>query len=48
MAQNGGKMLDHESAFPAMDLKLAGGGTLRLPEADGKSWTIFLVYRGHW
>lgn len=48
MTQSGKKVLDGGDAFPNMSLNLTGGGTINLPEGIKGSWTIFLVYRGHW
>lgn len=48
MTQSGNKMLDGSDALPKMTLKLTDGETLNLPEGAKGSWTIFLVYRGHW
>lgn len=35
-------------SFPALELKLAGGGSLRLPDAIDTPYAIVLFYRGHW
>ena len=48
MTQSGNKMLDDGDAFPKTILKFTDGETLNLPEGAKGSWTIFLVYRGHW
>lgn len=34
--------------FPAMELKLAGGGRFALPDAIGSKYLILAFYRGHW
>lgn len=34
--------------FPAMRLKLVGGGTLDLPAGLDARYTYLLFYRGHW
>ncbi|MGE0253319.1 MAG: hypothetical protein AB7N54_01890 [Alphaproteobacteria bacterium] len=36
------------SAFPAMTLKLVGGGTLDLPQGLDARYKVILFYRGHW
>lgn len=41
-------MLDDGDVFPKITLKLSEGETLTLPDGAKGSWTIFLVYRGHW
>ncbi len=48
MTQSGKKMLDGGDAFPNMSLNLTGGAAIDLLEEVKGSWTIFLVYRGHW
>ena len=34
--------------FPKLELKLAGGGTLALPQGVGGRYNVILFYRGHW
>ncbi|MEZ5553334.1 MAG: hypothetical protein R3E82_20805 [Pseudomonadales bacterium] len=36
------------AVFPTLELKLAGGGSMRLPEAIETPYAIVLFYRGHW
>ena len=48
MVQRGNKRLEDGAAFPEMLLKLAGGGTLNIPEGVKGSWTTLLIYCGHW
>ncbi len=45
MTQSETRKLDTGSAFPAITLDLAGGGSLSLPT---EQWTVFLIYRGNW
>ncbi len=48
MAQSSKTMLDSGDTFPDLTLDLSDGSRLELPEEVKGSWTIFLVYRGHW
>ncbi|MEM8767569.1 MAG: hypothetical protein AAGE43_09010 [Pseudomonadota bacterium] len=34
--------------FPSLSLKVAGGGTINLPEDISTPYAIVLFYRGHW
>ena len=34
--------------FPSVSLKIAGGGTVNLPDDLEAPMTIVLFYRGHW
>ena len=34
--------------FPSLSLKIAGGGTINLPEGLDKPPTVSLFYRGYW
>ena len=34
--------------FPSLSLKVAGGGTINLPEGLNKPLTVVLFYRGYW
>ncbi|MGQ0651757.1 MAG: hypothetical protein ACT4P4_05750 [Betaproteobacteria bacterium] len=34
--------------FPQLELKLAAGGTLVLPQGLGGRYNVILLYRGHW
>ena len=34
--------------FPAIQLDLVDGGTLRLPEDIDARYRVILFYRGHW
>ena len=34
--------------FPSLSLKIAGGGTINLPEGLDKPLTAVLFYRGYW
>jgi peroxiredoxin len=48
MAQTEVKKLDSGDLFPKMEFKLADGTALILPEKDGGTWCVLLVYRGSW
>ncbi len=47
MAQTSARKLDDHDPFPALEVPLVGGGTLRLPEDIRGNWTIVIAYRGH-
>ena len=34
--------------FPSIELNVAGGGKLRLPEDINTDYAFVLFYRGHW
>jgi len=34
--------------FPSLTLKIAGGGTISLPDDIATPYAIVLFYRGHW
>lgn len=36
------------ASFPRLTLKLAGGGTLDLPDGLDAKYRVILFYRGHW
>ena len=40
--------LNTGDAFPQLELKLAGGGTLVLPDGLDARYKVILFYRGHW
>ncbi len=40
--------LDAGAPFPQVELRLAGGGSLTLPDRAARGFTILLAYRGHW
>ncbi len=40
--------LDANDMFPAMDLQLVSGETLKLPDATGDGYGVVLLYRGYW
>lgn len=48
MARDSTTLLDHGDLFPRMELQLAGGGAITVPDPEGKKWNLLLVYRGHW
>src|SRR2546426_10335768 len=48
MARADSAPLDTRTPFPKMELRLASGGSLTLPDPGGRGFTVFLVYRGHW
>ncbi len=35
-------------SFPRVELSIAGGGTLTLPEDIETPYAILVFYRGHW
>lgn len=35
-------------AFPSLNLNIAGGGTVTLPDDIHTPYAIVLFYRGHW
>ena len=40
--------LQQSDRFPSLTLKLAGGGTMRVPEEMSTRYLALLFYRGHW
>ena len=48
MAQTEMQKLDSGDLSPKMEFKLADGTALTLPEKDGETWCVLLVYRGRW
>jgi len=40
--------LNSGAVFPRTELRLAGGGTLALPEGLDARYKVILFYRGHW
>ena len=40
--------LEGGDAFPALSLKISGGGDISLPDDLESPMTIVLFYRGHW
>jgi hypothetical protein len=48
MAQTETTKLDARDPFPHMTLTLVDGSKLILPDDMHGSWSIFLIYRGHW
>ena len=48
MTQSEVKKLDRGDLFSKMEFKLADGTALTLPEKDGKTWCVLLLYRGRW
>jgi hypothetical protein len=40
--------LNSGAAFPGIELRLAGGGTLSLPAGLDARYKVILFYRGHW
>jgi hypothetical protein len=46
--QDMGEKLQPGDRFPSLTLKLADGGTLRLPDAMPTRYAAVLCYRGHW
>ena len=47
MAQAEGRKLDAGDTFPHMELAVAGGSTIALPDGFGAGWGVLLFYRGH-
>ncbi len=43
-----GEKLQQGERFPTLTLKLAGGGTLTLPDQMPSRYVALLFYRGHW
>ena len=48
MAKAATTFLDVNDSFPALDIKLISGETLRLPEGFGEGYGVLLLYRGYW
>jgi hypothetical protein len=48
MAQATTTFLDANDSFPALDIGLISGETLKLPEGFGEGYGVLLLYRGHW
>jgi hypothetical protein len=48
MSKMGLTFLDVNDVFPEIDLKLASGKTLRVPEETGEGYGVILFYRGYW
>lgn len=48
MARDEVKLLDAGDAFPDLQVKLIGGGTVAATEAAGRGWKTILFYRGNW
>jgi len=48
MAQTEVKKLDSRDLFPEMELKVIDGTSLTLPEKEGGTWSVLLIYRGLW
>jgi hypothetical protein len=48
MAKVNERFLDTGDMFPRIDLNIAGGGTLALPDYFEGEWGCVLFYRGHW
>ena len=42
------KKLDTGDAFPQLNLSLAGGGSMTVPDDLGGAYAVLLFYRGHW
>jgi hypothetical protein len=41
-------LLDTNDLFPDMRLNLVSGKRLKIPEAFGEGYAVFLLYRGYW
>ena len=48
MARAGAFLLDSGDKFPQLAMETVRHGPLRLPDAFGPDWGVFLVYRAHW
>ena len=48
MAKVNERFLDTGDMFPRIELNIAGGGTLALPDYFEGEWGCVLFYRGHW
>jgi hypothetical protein len=46
--KNMGEKLQQGDRFPSLTLKLAQGGTIRLPDEMPTRYAAVLFYRGHW
>ena len=40
--------LNTGDTFPSLALKVAGGGTLTVPDDLDSQYKVILFYRGHW
>jgi hypothetical protein len=48
MAKAETTLLDVNDSFPALDIQLISGETLKLPEGFGEGYGVLLLYRGYW
>ncbi len=48
MTRRGTVILDSGDKFPTLAMETVQHGHLRLPDAFGDGWGVFLVYRAHW
>ena len=48
MARTGSVILDNNDPFPALELQLVSGDTLKLPQGTGEGYGVLLFYRGYW
>jgi hypothetical protein len=48
MAQIKKRNLDTGDRFPELTLNFVERGSLTLPDEIKGSWTVLLIYRGHW
>jgi hypothetical protein len=48
MTQFDTRKLDYLDTFPNLDLSLVNGEEMRIPDDVRGSWTVLLLYRGHW
>ena len=48
MARTDTILLDKGDKFPEMEMMLASGEMVRLPEAAGEGYGVVLFYRGYW
>jgi len=48
MSKAGSVFLDTNDVFPELELQLASGETMKLPEGTGEGYGVLLFYRGYW
>ena len=48
MARISSVLLDANDIFPAMDLRIVSGESLKLPDGTGEGYGVVLLYRGYW
>ena len=48
MPRNTETMLESGNRFPHLVFNVVGGGTVSLPDDLAGTWSVVLLYRGHW